>query len=388
MSFVSYAQNFEDVMLWRALKHIETGFYIDVGAQDPEVDSVTKTFYDSGWHGINVEPSPQWFDKLQEKRSRDINLQLAAGSESGACLLYEFPDTGLSTIDKITAERHKTELGFKNIERTVPVETITSICQRFSVDTIHFLKIDVEGAEKKVVAGIDFSVVRPWIVVIESTLPDSQVEDYEGWDSILTAASYDYIYFDGLNRFYVDHEHSELKEHFNVPPNIFDGFVLSGVASQPFYKLIEKKAQQAEMKAQQAEAAAQHVSQALNAIYASRSWRITAPLRWMGKFARWFVRGSIAWLTFAPMSRPRLFVRKSVIPIKKFFYFHPRLKTLALRLLALFPGLKARLKMVDSQPRPESYTLTIEGPEQLSPRARQIYNDLKAAIKQRRKEQS
>ena len=27
--FISYAQNFEDVMLWRALKHVEKGFYID-----------------------------------------------------------------------------------------------------------------------------------------------------------------------------------------------------------------------------------------------------------------------------------------------------------------------------------------------------------------------
>ena len=42
MSFVSYAQNYEDVMLARALRGVEQGFYIDVGAQDPVDDSVTK----------------------------------------------------------------------------------------------------------------------------------------------------------------------------------------------------------------------------------------------------------------------------------------------------------------------------------------------------------
>ena len=43
MKFVSYEQNFEDVMLWRALKHVENGFYIDVGANDPTTESVTKS---------------------------------------------------------------------------------------------------------------------------------------------------------------------------------------------------------------------------------------------------------------------------------------------------------------------------------------------------------
>ena len=42
--FISYAQNFEDVMLARALGDVETGFYIDVGAQDPDEGSVYKAF--------------------------------------------------------------------------------------------------------------------------------------------------------------------------------------------------------------------------------------------------------------------------------------------------------------------------------------------------------
>ena len=45
MRFISYAQNYEDVMLARALRGVEKGFYIDVGAQDPVNDSVTKSLY-------------------------------------------------------------------------------------------------------------------------------------------------------------------------------------------------------------------------------------------------------------------------------------------------------------------------------------------------------
>ncbi len=225
MSFVSYAQNFEDVMLWRALKHIECGFYIDVGANDPDAHSVTKAFYDRGWRGINIEPLSQWYEQLEEKRPRDINLQLAAGAERGEMAFYELADTGLSTSEKAIAERHEIELGYTKHERTVPVETLNSICDRLHLAPIHFLKIDVEGAEKDVLAGIDFSLVRPWIILVESTLPGTQISSYADWDPLITAAGYDFVYFDGLNRFYVAHEHGELKGHFCAPPNVFDGFI-------------------------------------------------------------------------------------------------------------------------------------------------------------------
>src|SRR5262245_34491258 len=73
MAFVSYAQNLEDVMLWRALHHVDAGFYIDVGAWSPDVDSVTRAFSERGWRGINVEPSPHYFNQLVERRPADIN---------------------------------------------------------------------------------------------------------------------------------------------------------------------------------------------------------------------------------------------------------------------------------------------------------------------------
>ena len=77
MTFISYSQNYEDLMLWRALKGLSNGFYIDVGAAWPNKDSVTKAFYISGWNGINIEPNPELFSELNLHRPRDINLQIA-----------------------------------------------------------------------------------------------------------------------------------------------------------------------------------------------------------------------------------------------------------------------------------------------------------------------
>ena len=89
MSFISYAQNHEDVMLWRALKHVQNGFYIDVGANHPSDDSVTRAFYERGWSGINIEPLSLHMAQLKADRPRDINLQFAVGVEDGEIELFD-----------------------------------------------------------------------------------------------------------------------------------------------------------------------------------------------------------------------------------------------------------------------------------------------------------
>ena len=70
-------------MLWRALSGVRHGFYIDVGAGDPDRDSVTRAFYERGWHGINVDPDPGCFAALTERRERDVNLPVALADAPG-----------------------------------------------------------------------------------------------------------------------------------------------------------------------------------------------------------------------------------------------------------------------------------------------------------------
>lgn len=225
MLFFSYAQNLEDVILWRALKHVDNGFYIDVGAHDPDAFSVTKAFHEHGWHGINIEPVGQWYEKLEAARPNDINLAVAAGSERGEITFYEIPDTGLSTFDSKTAERHWKTLNCEIIERKIQVRTLTDICYEYHAAPIHLLKIDVEGAEQSVLDGLDQEQIRPWIIVIEATLPGSQTEIFYHWEPLVVNASYEFAYFDGVNRYYVAAEEAELKSAFYAPPNIFVAFI-------------------------------------------------------------------------------------------------------------------------------------------------------------------
>lgn len=114
LRFESYAQLLEDVILYCALKDVEKGFYIDVGANDPTNDSVTKFFYDRGWHGINIEPLPDRCALLAEKRPRDINLCVGLGSEHGK--LDIFPNGGLA---KNTSPRIKKYIFAKSTLRVM-----------------------------------------------------------------------------------------------------------------------------------------------------------------------------------------------------------------------------------------------------------------------------
>src|SRR5271163_2168303 len=219
MSFISYAQNLEDVMLYRALREVKEGFYIDVGAQDPTIDSVTKAFYERGWRGINIEPNEEYFRKLQHDRPHDVNLQSAVGRETGVISLYEVAHTGLSTESAVYARRHE-EAGYEvHLRSNVPCTTLDRICIDRDVQTVHFLKIDVEGSERAVLEGFSFEKVRPWIVVLESTEPRFNREVSAEWEDLLLAGHYQFVYFDGLNRFYVAEEHADLAKHFSCPPN-------------------------------------------------------------------------------------------------------------------------------------------------------------------------
>lgn len=221
---ISYAQNYEDVILMRALGAIDKGFYIDVGAQHPVNDSVTKAFYERGWRGINIEPVDQWFKLLQQDRPEDVNLHAVVSSTAGEHVLYEVVNTGLSTSSVTFAERHKAG-GHEVVRHTVPGRTLDDIIGCHAPADIHFLKIDVEGAEEDVLRSISFDRHRPWILVIEATEPNSQSPAHEGWEPIVLAARYVLVYEDGLNRFYLAEEHSELKEAFRFPPNYFDSFM-------------------------------------------------------------------------------------------------------------------------------------------------------------------
>ncbi len=226
--FVSYAQNGEDVVLARALCPDEhAGFYVDIGAGHPVFDSVTKAFSDRGWRGVNVEPLAEEHRLLAEARPLDINLNVAVGAVGGVAKLYEGPpeNRGASTTLPELAEGYRA-VGQEFIAREVRVRTLAHIADEHISGTVDFLKVDVEGMEREVLEGADWEWFRPRVVVLEATVPNTTELSYESWEPLLLAASYGFVLFDGLNRFYVRDEEPELRERLAAPANVLDGYVV------------------------------------------------------------------------------------------------------------------------------------------------------------------
>ncbi|MBE9157724.1 FkbM family methyltransferase [Nodosilinea sp. LEGE 06152] len=418
MTFISYAQNYEDVILWRALKHLTPGFYIDIGAAWPDEHSVTKAFYERGWRGINIEPNPEFFAHLVSERPQDTNLELAVSNQDGEAEINLIKDTGLSTLSKDIAEHHVDE-GWSCTQIIVQAKTLSSVWRTYvpQGQEVHFLKLDVEGFEKTVIESNDWLENRPWVVIVESTLPSSQIENYQTWQSYLLKANYTFVYADGLNRFYLANEHSSLASYFAYPPNIFDGFKLVDQHKaevqlheiQALNHQLEGKITAIQQNSfslkKDNDRLREEIDQlkiALHILNNSRSMRLTAPLRSAGNFTR---KIKLSFRAYAVGNHKLKFISGQiigslrntdlVIAVKKkvskvFVSFVLLLKRnqsinkIAKYLLCRMPGLDSRIRRTYSS---VIYSLSFQDKKtkatevsDLSSTARQVHTQLRQAI--------
>jgi FkbM family methyltransferase len=303
--FASFAQNGEDVVLWRALGRVERGRYIDVGAHHPSTDSVTRAFYDRGWRGITVEPVPTMAELLRQERPGDLVIEAAitAGPETSATL-HEVADTGLSTLDDAIGEAHRSD-GHAVRDLSVPTRTLNDVLQEagWVGDDIHFLSVDAEGSEAGVLQSIDLQKWRPWILVIESTAPNSTRPSHEDWEDVVRSSGYRFCLFDGLSRFYVaDERQAELGDALTAPANVGDNYTTwrhremaqaleeaevlrrAAITQSIQWRAValerwSERMEDASYAAERVTAEVSRLHEEIVALQGTLSWRVTRPLR-------------------------------------------------------------------------------------------------------------
>ncbi len=165
----SYSQYGEDLVIDGILEHKKTGFYVDIGANDPSLLNNTRRFYDNGWSGINIEPNPILYKKLAEQRTRDINLNIGIGTDEGELPFYILSADTLSSFSYSDAKQNCRVFNERIVDTiNIPVKPIIRIFEKYVGDkNIDFLSLDVEGFEMGILKNNDWDKYRPKLIVIE-----------------------------------------------------------------------------------------------------------------------------------------------------------------------------------------------------------------------------
>ena len=151
------------------------GYFVEVGANDPQERSQTWHLEQAGWSGILIEPQPDLAAKLRASRKAKV-FEVACSSPENAGRELPFHMAGpLSTLDR----RHMAPGAAPERVINVPIRTLDSILVEATTPTkFDFLSIDVEGHEIEVLRGFDIARWRPRLILLEDHVADLSKHRY------------------------------------------------------------------------------------------------------------------------------------------------------------------------------------------------------------------
>lgn len=181
-----YSQFKQDLWLEsNVFRGFKNGTFMDVGAHDGKVFNNTLYFEQThGWTGVNIEPINHVFNLLVINRPNCINLNCAVSSTNGTAefimnrgytemlsgLRDQYDPRHLQRLNhEITSYGGSSEVVIVNTKR------IDTICEENGINHIHYMSIDVEGAEYEVIKSINFDTVFIDVIGFENNYGDTSV---------------------------------------------------------------------------------------------------------------------------------------------------------------------------------------------------------------------
>lgn len=150
------------------------GVFVEIGGHDGVTGSNTLYFEKfRGWRGICLEASPGLFERMAGVRSAEC-LNTALADFEGEAPFFEITE-GLHQMSGLTAElapeflnRARERDDVQGREITVPVTTFAVLAKERELKAVDYFSLDVEGAEIKVLEGIDFGYTEVLVFSVEN----------------------------------------------------------------------------------------------------------------------------------------------------------------------------------------------------------------------------
>jgi len=163
-------------------------FFVQIGSHDgQQQDHLRDLIVQHNWTGIMVEPVPYVFERLRRNYGHLERITLesvAIGPSDGMVPFYHLADTddagrpglpiwfdALGSLRRDVVLAHQPyipDIEERLVETAVPCLTFDSLCRRHGVDAIDILLTDTEGYDYEILRCVDFSCVRPKMIIYES----------------------------------------------------------------------------------------------------------------------------------------------------------------------------------------------------------------------------
>lgn len=171
-----YGQKKEDRLIWNVFKDCKNGYFAEMGASDGIRLSNSYIFELIGWRGLCIEPLPKFYEKLVTNRPNSTCVFGAVGNDEGEITLHTHETDYISTteLDASIKMRNDTKRQSGIVESeytsiTVPLYKLQDLLDKDNAPLEpEFISIDVEGAEIKVLEGMNLNKYKPKILILEA----------------------------------------------------------------------------------------------------------------------------------------------------------------------------------------------------------------------------
>jgi FkbM family methyltransferase len=204
-----FSQFKQDYIVDKFFNGKKNGVFVDIGAHDGVSFSNTYFFETKRkWDGICIEPIPEIFDKL--KQNRKCHLVNGVIYQSNEYLDFkriygsaEMLSGIVNYEDKRDEERTKIALnkygGHSDIIK-VQGYILSEILQKFNIETVDYLSLDIEGGEFEVLESIDFDKIRIKYLTIENNYNDLRIR------KLMKLKKYIFVFHYGADDFFTKKE--------------------------------------------------------------------------------------------------------------------------------------------------------------------------------------
>lgn len=170
------------------------GYFVEVGANEPEKESQSFHLEREGWTGVLIEPQPDLAEKLRRMRRAQVFEAACSSPDRAGSRMTLYVLGPYSSFDPdlaVTGLRPE-----QTIE--VPVRTLDDILREAKAPRpLDLLSVDVEGHELEVLRGFDFRYWHPRLILLEDHVTSLDKHRF------LTRAGYRLMRRTGLNGWYV-----------------------------------------------------------------------------------------------------------------------------------------------------------------------------------------